>query len=395
MLRRVVLAGPTQATGAPLRGRPSSSRPPLDSHRACRNRGIPLGALEFAAADRQRQLRRAQRRAGLSPPPPPPRFEDRTALLADGAELRRASPRFVCTTIASGAQDRPAFAAFKDSSSLTSRGGLPPGPRRTAGSTRSSSSARRADRAPKTAPRPARSRLEPAFDRRSRGVGGVRAEAGRVVAHLLRLPGPQRHHGASSGAAAAHRRPPGRDAWCRRPVVTTDASEVAISAVLAQPDDAGHHHPEAHESRKRTAAEQAYPPHVLELLAVVKNLLMFRHYLLGSGASRPPEVLSDFTLRTDNQAVSWLRTKRDINRFLARRLDEIEEFRSDVEHVPGRLNPADPLTRRHFSGPDAGPGAGSGSASGPATAAAAVAGPGQAGAAGSGRGPLRWLAPLR
>ena len=84
---------------------------------------------------------------------------------------------------------------------------------------------------------------------------------------------------------------------------------------------------------------------------MVHALRVFRHHLLGSGAPRPPAIQSDFTLRTDNQAVSWLRTKRDINRFLARWLDEIEEFRFDIEHVPGRLNPADPLTRRPFPGP--------------------------------------------
>ena len=44
------------------------------------------------------------------------------------------------------------------------------------------------------------SRLDPASDRRSRGVGGVRADAGRVAAHLLRLSGPRRHHGAPRGA---------------------------------------------------------------------------------------------------------------------------------------------------------------------------------------------------
>ena len=199
----------------------------------------------------------------------------------------------------------------------------------------------------------------------------------------------------------------------RRSVLTTDASETAISAVLTQPDDAGHHHPVAYESRKLTAAEQAYLPHVLELLAVVHALRVFRHYLLGSGAPRPPGVLSDFTLRTDNQAVSWLRTKRDINRFMARWLDEIEEFRFDIEHVPGRLNPADPLTRRSFPGaagtgggptavvdpnlttaaaavfiPDstAAPGQGQGLAAAagptPTTAAAAVVTPGSAGTAG-------------
>ena len=61
--------------------------------------------------------------------------------------------------------------------------------------------------------------------------------------------------------------------------------------------------------------------------------------MLGSGAPHPPGVLSDFTLRTDNQAISWLCTKQDISRILARWLDEIEEFRFD---------PADPLTRRGF-----------------------------------------------
>lgn len=69
---------------------------------------------------------------------------------------------------------------------------------------------------------------------------------------------------------------------------------------------------------------------------------MFCSYLLGSGASRPQGVLSDFTLPTDNQADSWLHRKLDINRFLARWFDEIEEFRFDVELVPGRLHPLTP-----------------------------------------------------
>ena len=92
----------------------------------------------------------------------------------------------------------------------------------------------------------------------------------------------------------------------RRSILTTDASEKAISAVLAQPNYDGVHHPVAYKSRKLTAAEQAYPAHVLELLAVVHAFRVFRHYLLGSGPPRPPRVRSDFTLRTDNQAVTWL-----------------------------------------------------------------------------------------
>ena len=68
----------------------------------------------------------------------------------------------------------------------------------------------------------------------------------------------------------------------RHTLLTTDASETAISAVLTQPDDEGHHHPIAYESSKLTAAEQGYLSYVLELLAAVHVLRVFRHYLLGT-----------------------------------------------------------------------------------------------------------------
>ena len=63
-------------------------------------------------------------------------------------------------------------------------------------------------------------------------------------------------------------------------VLTTDASKIAIAAILTQQDDESHPHPVAYESRKLTAAERNYLGHVLKLLAVVHNLRTFRHYLL-------------------------------------------------------------------------------------------------------------------
>ena len=139
----------------------------------------------------------------------------------------------------------------------------------------------------------------------------------------------------------------------RRAVLTTDASGVAVAAILTQPDDEGFQHPVAYESRKLTAAERNYPAHVLELLAVVHALRVFKHYLLGSGAPRPLGCGSDFDLLTDNQAITWLKTNRHLNKMYVRWLDEIEDFRFDVTHLPGARNPVDPLTRRGF--PD-GPG---------------------------------------
>ena len=75
--------------------------------------------------------------------------------------------------------------------------------------------------------------------------------------------------------------------------VVTDASELAVSAILEQLDDDGAHHPVAFESRKLTAAERAYPVHLRELLAVVHAMRTLRPYLLD----RP------FDLHTDNASL--------------------------------------------------------------------------------------------
>ena len=72
----------------------------------------------------------------------------------------------------------------------------------------------------------------------------------------------------------------------RRPVLTTDASNIAVAAILTQPDEEGKPHQVAYESSKLTAAEKNYRAHILELLAVVHSLRVFRYYLLGSGEPR-------------------------------------------------------------------------------------------------------------
>ena len=121
---------------------------------------------------------------------------------------------------------------------------------------------------------------------------------------------------------------------CRRAVLTTDASSLAVAAILTQPDDEGHQHPVAYENRKPTTAERNYPDHILRI---------FRHYLLGSGAPRAEGCWSDFDLRTDNQAITWLKTNRHLNKMYVRWLDEIEDFQFDVTHLLRAQNP-DPLS---------------------------------------------------
>jgi hypothetical protein len=108
----------------------------------------------------------------------------------------------------------------------------------------------------------------------------------------------------------------------------------------------------AYASSKLTAAEQNYLAQVLELLVVVHALCAFRYYLLGGGAPRPAGCLSDFDLRTDNQAITWLKTNRHLDKMYVCWLDEIEDFRFDVKHLPGSRNLTDPLSRRGFEDGD-------------------------------------------
>jgi hypothetical protein len=137
----------------------------------------------------------------------------------------------------------------------------------------------------------------------------------------------------------------------RRAVLTTDASGVAVAAILTQTDDDGQQHPVAYESCKLTVAEQNYPAQILELLAVVHALLVFKHYLLSSGAPWQLCCGLDFDLRTDNQAITWLKTNRHLNKMYVFWLDEIEDFRVrfEVTHLPVERNQEDPLTLRGFA----------------------------------------------
>ena len=57
-----------------------------------------------------------------------------------------------------------------------------------------------------------------------------------------------------------------------RAVLTTDASGLAVVAILTQPDNEGHQHLVACESRKLTTEERNHPDHIPESLAVAHFL---------------------------------------------------------------------------------------------------------------------------
>ena len=119
----------------------------------------------------------------------------------------------------------------------------------------------------------------------------------------------------------------------------TNSSELAVGSILEQPDNQGAWHPVAFESRKLTIQERSYPPHCLELLAVVHSLCAFRLYLLDK----------PFKLHTDNASLQWLNQQLLVSHHHARWLDTIGEFAFTIIHIPGSTNPADFLSSMCFS----------------------------------------------
>ena len=120
-------------------------------------------------------------------------------------------------------------------------------------------------------------------------------------------------------------------------ILTTDASDVAMGAVLEQRIN-GHPRPLGFFSRKLLKAERNYSTFDRELLAVHQAIRHFRHLLEGS----------TFVVQTDHlplvhaytkQGDAWSQRQR-------RQLSAISEFNCSFRHLPGKKNPvADALSR--------------------------------------------------
>ena len=121
-----------------------------------------------------------------------------------------------------------------------------------------------------------------------------------------------------------------------RYLLDTDASGQALGAVLQQQQKDGLR-VIAYASRSLLPTERSYCTTRLELLGVVYGLRQFRHYLLGR----------EFTLRTDNAAVTSLfRTPEPLAQ-QARWLDLLAEYNFELVHRPGdQHRAADSLSRR-------------------------------------------------
>ena len=137
-----------------------------------------------------------------------------------------------------------------------------------------------------------------------------------------------------------------RDSLCHEPILqcpdfdrpfilTTDASNTAIGAVLSQ-GKLGEDLPVCFASRSLSRAEANYTATERECLAVVFFTKHFRHYLYGR----------KFTIVTDHQALVWLHNSRDPSSRLLRWRLRLLDFQYEVKYRPGRVNSnADALSR--------------------------------------------------
>ena len=122
-------------------------------------------------------------------------------------------------------------------------------------------------------------------------------------------------------------------------ILDTDASDIALGAVLTQIQD-GQERVISYASRTLNSAEKNYSTTRRELLGIVYGLKQYRQYLLG----RP------FVIRTDHSALQWLRRITDPVAQQARWLAFIEQFQyTNVLRSGAQHGNADGLSRRPAS----------------------------------------------
>jgi RNase H-like domain found in reverse transcriptase/Reverse transcriptase (RNA-dependent DNA polymerase)/Retroviral aspartyl protease len=95
-------------------------------------------------------------------------------------------------------------------------------------------------------------------------------------------------------------------------------------------------------SGKFNSAQQNYPVHEQELLAIVESLKRFRHLLQG--------VL--FRIYTDHKGLEWITTQKKLSLRQARWLEVLSDFDFEIIHIPGVTNTVlDALSRLYSDEP--------------------------------------------
>jgi hypothetical protein len=126
----------------------------------------------------------------------------------------------------------------------------------------------------------------------------------------------------------------------KRPLrIEVDASGYATGGVLSMLCDDGKWHPCAYISKSLNDVERNYDVHDREMLAIMRALSDWRHYL--EGAAEKIEIL------TDHENLKYFMTQQKLNRRQARWSLELSRYNFELKHRPGRSSQKpDLLSRR-------------------------------------------------
>ena len=117
-------------------------------------------------------------------------------------------------------------------------------------------------------------------------------------------------------------------------MVTTDASDAAVGAILEQ-DFGNGLQPVAFASRKLNNAEMRYSAYERELLGIVWAIAQWKHYFRGLS-------LRSYFRRTMLRSVIF-QTRRASTARVWKWINIMQGYNLEIRHIPGKRNPADTL----------------------------------------------------
>lgn len=115
-------------------------------------------------------------------------------------------------------------------------------------------------------------------------------------------------------------------------------SGYALSAILSQPDEAGNLRVRAYYSRKLTPSEKLWQVHDQELGALVAAFMEWRVWVVGTN--------SPVIVFLDHANLQYFMTAQHLTPRQAQWASYLSAFYFHILHTPGKLNPADPASRR-------------------------------------------------
>jgi hypothetical protein len=115
--------------------------------------------------------------------------------------------------------------------------------------------------------------------------------------------------------------------------VYCDASKLGFGSVLMQEGKVI-----AYLSRQLRPHELNYPPHDLELAAIVHALKTWRHYLMGNQCE----------IYTNHKSLKYIFSQKELNMRQRRWIELIKDYDLGIHYHPGKANVvADALTGNH------------------------------------------------